>query len=160
MLPCPTSISDGTLHTLNALNSVIRFVSCIILHHSIVITVRDISLSVDTRVFTLWCWNFSFGSQKHLALYTYVGNKFGAACGASTGSDVRLCNFSLLWVLREVHKLTVILMLVCSWIGNRSYILIFLWVSLVLNGWPRHNGWYGTKLEENTAFVKTFGLCL
>jgi hypothetical protein len=53
MLPCPTSISDGTLHTLNTLNSVIRFVSCIILHHSIVITVRDISLSVDTRVFTL-----------------------------------------------------------------------------------------------------------
>jgi hypothetical protein len=49
ILPCP--VSDGTMHTLNALNSVIRFVFGIILHHSIVITVHDISLSVDARFF-------------------------------------------------------------------------------------------------------------
>jgi hypothetical protein len=50
-VPCP--ISDGTIHKLNALNSVIRFVSGIILHHSIVITVHDISLSVGPTFFKL-----------------------------------------------------------------------------------------------------------
>jgi hypothetical protein len=63
------SISDGTIRTLSALNSGIRFVSGIILHHSIVITVHDISHSVDPRFITLWCCNFSFRSKNPLLVH-------------------------------------------------------------------------------------------
>ena len=72
LVPCP---SDGTIPTLNAMNSVIRFVSDIILHHSIVVTVHDISLSADPRIFTVDVGIFHLDHKNPLLVYVGGGKK-------------------------------------------------------------------------------------